>query len=203
MFFLSLISFIQKPVPFYLKLFPLYFICNLITELISEYLQQHGRVNTRVMNTWGTLEFCFYFFIIREVIVSLKAKRVILNIIFIFALFAFCNIILIQKKDGFNPVNFTIGSLITAVTCIYFFVELFQKVETPFLAKLPAFWISSGILFTTVLSFPMFALIAFLQAGPPLIFNNILAIFNIIMILTYLLYSIGFLCRIRIRKSTL
>jgi hypothetical protein len=50
----------------------------------------------------------------------------------------------------------------------------------------------------------MFALISFMKGGGPhLIFDNINAIFNIVMVFTYLLYSIGFLCRIRIRKSIL
>jgi hypothetical protein len=36
-----------------------------------------------------------------------------------------------------------------------------------------------------------------------IVFDHIEAIFNIISVLTYILYSIGFICRIRTSKSTL
>jgi hypothetical protein len=61
-----------------------------------------------------------------------------------------------------------------------------------------------------VLIFPIFALISFMnqlskanQKTSMIIFNNIVAIFNMISVLTYILYSIGFLCRIRTNKSIL
>ncbi len=53
-----------------------------------------------------------------------------------------------------NPVNFAIGCLIIVSLCIYYFSELFQKAEVQSLARLPSFWIISGILFNNVLFFP-------------------------------------------------
>jgi hypothetical protein len=209
-FLVSLSVFLQKPVPFYLKFFPVYFFYFLILDLVIEYTSSQGIHNTGFVNASGILEFCFYFFVIKEIILNLKVKRVILYVMVIFPLFTLINMFFIQKKVGFNPVNFTIGTLVTVVFCIYYFVELFQKTEAPSLTKLPAFWIASAILFNVVLVFPMFALVSFMQettvssiAALNIIFNNMGSIFNIIIILTYILYSIGFLCRIRINKSTL
>ena len=167
-----------------------------------EYLVNHGKYNTGFANLWGTIEFCFYFFVLRELIVNVKIRRVILFVIALFPVFSFVNLYF-QKQDGFNPTNFTIGSLITVSFCIYYFVELFQKAEIQSLARLPAFWIATAILFTTVLTFPTFAFISFMKKVPDIISKNITSIFYIINILTSVLYTIGFLCRIRIRKSTL
>ena len=37
-----------------------------------EYTTEHGIHNNIILNTWGTIEFSFYFFVIREVIVSMR-----------------------------------------------------------------------------------------------------------------------------------
>ena len=90
------------------------------------------------------------------------------------------------------------------------FLNYFKKQKPNPLARLPSFWIVSAILFNVVLVFPIFALFSFMNSlskanlkTSMIIFNNIVAIFNIISVLTYILYSIGFLCRIRTSKSTL
>jgi hypothetical protein len=131
-------------------------------------------------------------------------------IIVIYAIFASANLLFFQHNDLFNPINFTIGTVITVIFCIYYFFELFRRTEAQSLTRLPSFWIVSGILFNVVLIFPIFALVSFMNQlsktnrnTSMIIFNNIVAIFNIISVLTYILYSIGFLCRIRTSKSTL
>jgi hypothetical protein len=204
---ISLSVYFQKSTPLYLKIFPVYFLGALTAALREEWLGQHGQYNTGVANVWGIIEFCFFFFVLREIIVGVKIKRIILFVSIVFALFAFINIFFIQKNVGFNPVNFTIGCLITVLACIYYFIELFQKTEAESLSRLPAFWIASGILFNTILSFPLFALITFLQISTKvnkatqLLYRNIDSIVNITVLLTMLLFAIGFLCRFRIRKS--
>ena len=202
MVLISLTSFLQRPSPLYLKLFPIYFSSSLIVEMIEDYLGAHGIHNTGIFNVAGTIEFCFYYFIFREIIVNNKARRIILYVIFLYPLV--CAIALyLQKTVGFNSFNYTVGSLITVLFSIYYYVELFQKTETQSLARLPAFWIATGIFFTTVCTFPMYALISFMTAIPKIIHDNIFVIFYIISVLSSILISIGFLCRLRIGKSTL
>jgi hypothetical protein len=134
----------------------------------------------------------------------------ILFIILIFASFAYTNIYFIQKKVGFNSVNFTVGCFIIVSLCIYYFVELFQKTEFQPLFKLPSFWIVSGLLFNNVLSFPLFALDNFMETLTRanydkyrVLFGNIDVINNIVVMLTSVLYSVGFLFWILPRRTTL
>ena len=210
MFIISLSLFVLKPIPRYLKFYPLYFACQLILDFYIEYTTSKGIHNTGVVNFYNIVDFSFICLVLREFIANMQIRKIILLSLVIFALFAIINLVFIQKKVGFNPINYTVESLITAVLCIYYFFELFQKTEAPSLSRLPPFWISSAILFNVVLSFPMFASLSFMdeqtiqnQVSFKLIFDNIEAMFNIILILTYVLYSIGFLCVIRISKSTL
>jgi hypothetical protein len=176
--------------------------------MLMEYQANHGRYNTNISNVWTILEFCFYFFIIHQNIVNVKVKRAILLIIIIYGCSAFINFLFIQKKAGMNPVNFASGCLIIVSLCIYYFSELFRKTEVQSLARLPSFWIVSGILFNNVLFFPFNSLSYFMVEWSranynsyKVIFQNMDKISNMIIILTSLLYSIGFICRIRISKS--
>jgi hypothetical protein len=209
-FLISLLVFVQKPVPLYLRLFPVYFFFLLITDFTIEYTGDRGIHNNIILNTWGIAEFSFYLFVIRSVIVNKKVSKRIFYTTLAFVVFAVINLCFIQHNDLFNPINFTIGTVITVVLCIYYFFELFQKTEAQSLSRLPSFWIVSGILFNVVLIFPIFALISFMDSlskanlkTSKIVFDNIEAIFNIISVLTYILYSIGFICRIRTSKSTL
>jgi len=209
-FLISLSVYFQKPVRLYLKLFPVYFFLLMIVDKTLEYTTDLGIHNNILLNIWGPVEFSFYFFVIGQVIVSKKVNKRILYITTAFVIFAFVNLFFFQHNDLFNPVNFTIGTIITVIFCIYYFFELFQKTEAQSLSRLPSFWIVSAILFNVVLIFPIFALISFMdqlsnanKKTTRIILDNIVAIFNIISVLTYILYSIGFLCRIRTSKSTL
>jgi hypothetical protein len=208
-FIISLSVFLRKPVPMYLRFFPLYFLCLMIVDKVLDYTSNHRIHNNILLNTWTIVEFSFYFFVIREIVAGMKAKKRILYVIMLYPLLAFINLLFFQHNDLFNPINFTIGTLITVILCIYYFFELFQKTEAQSIARLPGFWIVSAILFNVVLIFPIFALISFMnqlnkanQKTSMIIFDHIVAIFNIISVLTYILYSIGFLCRIRTSKST-
>jgi hypothetical protein len=208
-FIISLSAFFQPATPVYLKWFSVYFLGALVTGMVERWQTIHGHYNSDIENFWGIIEFCFYFFVIREVIIRKKIKRLILFVLIVYALFSFFNILFIQKKAGLNSVNFTIGCLITVIFCIIYFVELFQKTETQTLARLPAFWMVSGILFNTVLSFPVYAFSSFMEestradAASQIIYKNLDSIVLIIVVLTFVLYMIGFLCRIRTRKFTL
>jgi hypothetical protein len=203
MFIISLSVFIQKPAPRYLKYYPIYFLGQVLIGFYQEYTARHSITNTTEVNVYAILDFSFLFFVLRDIISSSKGKRIILFISSGYFVFAFVNIFLIQKKVGFNPVNFTVACFITVAYCVYYYFELFQKTETQSLVKLPSFWIVSAIFFNIVLTFPLFALQGFMSHVSSLIARNISLIFNIVIILSFILYSIGFLCRIQIRRSYL
>jgi len=206
-FLISLSVFAQKPVPLYLRLFPLYLFLLMIEDLVIEYTSPLGIHNNIIPNIGGIAEFAFYFFVIRSVIVNTNVKKRIYYVTLAFAVFAVI-ILLIHGNELFNPINFTVGTVITVVFCIYYFFELFQKTEAQSLSRLTSFWLVSGILFNAVLIFPIFALISFMdniskanRKTTRIVFDHIETIFNMISVLTYILYSTGFIVRIRTGKS--
>ncbi len=208
MFLISLVVYKKQPVSLFIRYFPLFFFVDFISNVYISYTSSRGIHNTAVVNAVSIFEISFLCFVVGQVVVNRIARNIIFYSIIAFIVFSVINLLFVQKKIGFNPINYTVGSLLIVAFCIYYYIELFQKAEAESLVRLPAFWIISAILFNTVLSFPMFALLSFMDemtklnaAAMNLFFENIVAIFNIISILTYILYSIGFLCRIRTSKS--
>ena len=209
-FLISLSVYFVKPAPFYLKLFPIYWLCVLISGLIQEYVRYQHHYNTGVANVWIAIEFCFDFFIIREILINAKTRKIIIYLIIFFGLFEATHLFINREKIGFDTVNYTVGTIITTVLCICYYIELFQKSAELSLARQPAFWIVSGIFFNTVLNFPLFVMETFMEESTHfhteasrILFNNIGTITDIILILGTTVSSIAFLCRIRINRSTL
>ena len=139
MILVSLSVFVLKPPPSYLKVYPLYFTCGLMLGFYTEYTSNKGIHNTGVVNFYDIADFIFTCLVLRGFITNSKVRRIIVLSLFIFTLGFIINLVFIQKKVGFNPINFTVQSLIVAALCIYYFFELFQKTEVLSLSGLPAF----------------------------------------------------------------
>jgi hypothetical protein len=199
----SFTSFFQKPSPLYLRIFPFYFIVTVLVQQIGNYLSQHSIPNAVLYNIYSMAEFPFYFFVLWCIIQNKRVKKAILFILILYSLTAALNLIYFKQGGTFHTVNYGIGCSLIVIFCIVYFVELFQLPKAINLKREPAFWICTAILFSYVCTFPFWGLVGFLSTAPPFIIKNLNIILMIINILSYSLFTIAFLCRIRIRKSTL
>jgi hypothetical protein len=199
----SLTSYLQRPSPLYLRVFPFYFIITILVQYVGAYMSRHSIHNIYLYNTYSIFEFAFYFFILREIALSRIIKRITLIILIAYPILAFANIYFFQKNGTFHSVSFAIGCSIIVILCIIYFVELFQLPKTTDLKSDPAFWVCTAILFSYVCTFPFWGLLNFVKSGTQFNLTNLMRIQMIINILSYSLFTIAFLCRIRIRKSTL
>ena len=116
---------------------------------------------------------------------------------------AFLNFFLIQKVAVFNTMTYSLGCLLIVTFCIYYFFELFQLPHSIILSKEPNFWICSGLLFYFSCTFPVFGLLNFFSAPSKTIVQTVTIISNLLDVLLYSSFTIAFLCRIKIKRSTL
>ncbi len=121
----------------------------------------------------------------------------------LYILIAVTNILFIQKIKAFHTVTYAFGCLLIVAACIYYFFELFKIPKSVELKKNPAFWICSGLLFFYCCGFPLFGMFNFLSDISKLIIKNFYNIITILNIFLYTLFTIAFLCRLKIRKYTL
>jgi hypothetical protein len=199
-FLASLTIYLRRPIALYLRLFSFYLLYDCINEAITNYLALRQRNTVLLSSLSSMISFCFYIYILREVIRGQKAKRILLYCLLAFPLISAANIFLVQKSGVFQTMTYSLGCLLVVAACIYYFLELFRNRYYVNLLREPAFWICSGLLFYSACSFPVYGLINFISFEIPVI-HIILYILGFINILLYLSFTIAFLCRLRTRKS--
>lgn len=190
----------QKNRLLYQKLFPYYLAVTLCVESISLYIWSNGEYNMHVYMYFGVIEFIFYFFVLSQLVISSRVKTLMRVLIFVYPLLFVVNKLFFQK-EGFTSMSYAVGCLIIVSTCIFYFLEIFQSSHSVVLIREPAFWICTGLLFFYCCTFSFFGLANFINNLPSIILNNIYVLLNLMNSLLYSLFTIAFLCRIRIRKS--
>lgn len=186
----------------YLKLFPFFLIIAVIVELLGPFLLQiKKQQNTLLLyNVFGAFEIVFYIWVIREIIRNSKVKKIILFILLLYPLAAFINIFFFQGRHGFHSFTYALGCLLIVISCIYYFYELFLFPHSVNLLRQPAFWICTALLFFYTFTYPIYGLSNLMTSLPKIILINLERIVYLLNVLLYSMFSIAFLCRIKIRK---
>jgi Ca2+/Na+ antiporter len=199
-FLASISLYFQVSIPQYLKTFPFFLLMTIIVEIVGV----SGSLDRASLNFlycfFTAFEFEYYLLIIRFSINNPKAKKIISWALTIYPLLVLINIFFIQPEK-FHTNTYSLGCLLVVAACIYYIFEIFQSKHSVNLAKEPPFWICSGLLFFYCCTFPLIGLWNQLPGLPDIILSNLNAILQILNILLYSLFSIAFLCRIRIRRS--
>jgi hypothetical protein len=120
--------------------------------------------------------------------------------VILYPLLALVNIHFIQKND-FPSISYSLGCLLIVGFCIYYFYELFHLPSSVNLVREPAFWICTGLMFFYICSFPLFGLYKLLYSASSIILANITTILTVMNALLYTLFTVGFLCSFRTRRS--
>ncbi|HTQ28921.1 MAG TPA: hypothetical protein VMI35_12365 [Puia sp.] len=175
---------------------------TIIVEAIGDYLGKKNISNFALYNFFSAFEFVFYFFVLSRIIVHPKARKVTSTLTWIYPIIAAVNILFIQKINNFHTITYSLGSLGIVSVSIYYFYELFQMQHSVSLGREPAFWIVTGLLFFYTCAFPLLGFVNFISGAPKFIERNLAAILSVMNVFLYLMFTIAFLCRINIRKST-
>ncbi|HMH20909.1 MAG TPA: hypothetical protein VK563_03995 [Puia sp.] len=200
-FLASIALFFQRQTR-YLKLFPYFLLLNVVAEAIEDYLAFHFKSNLFIINPFTVLTFCFYFFVLYQIINNPAVRRVIIWLLCLYPLAAFINIFFIQGMGVFHTVTYSIGCLLVAAICIFYFLELFQLPHSVNLMRQPAFWICSGLLFYFSCSFPIYGFNSYLEHhADKVTIRHLIILLTLLNVFLYSSFTIAFLCRLRTRKS--
>lgn len=198
---MSALAYFKKGMPAFLKLLPVYLLVTFIIEFIGGWRNDQGKVTVTLYNVFITIEFVFYFWLLRNMIRNRFAKLLLLHSLWLYPLLVILNKLFLQKGLQFHTITVCLGCLLIVMATITYFFELFQFDKPVDLVREPSFWICSGLLFFYACTFPLYALINFLRDPSNIIIKNLASIFAIVNILLYSSFIIAALCRIRIRKS--
>ena len=146
-----------------LKLFLVFLIYSLFTELIGAYVGRILVVNTNyIYNSWNIASFLFYAFFI---LTKIKDKRKQLYIKFLLVLFISFTVINITFFTSFTKqilINNTLLAKSLIVICvIIYFIELLKSNEILNFKKSLFFWICLGAFLYNLVFIPAFALVKY------------------------------------------
>jgi len=185
---------------FYLRVFPVFLFISVSVELYAIYLWNFRFNTASIYNFFTLFEFGFYLFVLRGIIRNKFVKKVIVAAALIYIPVAVFNIVFIQGLNTFHTVTYSLGCLLVISFSMFYFFEIFRLPKFIYLTSEPGFWICSGLLFFYCCSFPIFAMSDLIEGAAPFILTNFDKIINVLNVLLYSLFSIAFLCRIRVRK---
>lgn len=200
---MSALAYFRKGTPVFLKLLPVYLLVTFIVEFIGGWRNDQGKVTVMLYNVFITIEFVFYFWMLRYMVRNHFAKLILLHSLWLYPLLVILNKLFLQKGLQFHTITVCLGCLLIVMATVTYFFELFQFDKPVDLVREPSFWICSGLLFFYACTFPLYALVNFFKDPSNIIIKNIASIFAVVNILLYSSFIIAALCRIRTRKSLL
>ena len=200
-FVLSLVNYLNKNSPLYLKLFPVFLFLVLACEYESYRLAHRHQNNLYLYNTILVIEFLFYLFFFYSVYRVSIARKIVLLLMAIYLAGALINIFFIQGMKVFHTYTFMTGCLLVIAGCIYYFLQLFRYPQTGSIMRDPAFWVASALLFYYACVLPVYGILNYISSMSRHFSQTLKFIINFMNILLYSLFILAFLCKLSIRKS--
>ena len=109
----------------------------------------------------------------------------------------------IQKIDVVNTYTTMMVSILVVMLSLFYYFELLQKEGSQSLVRDPLFWISTGNLIFFAGVFLLMGSLNYLMKEMPELSRKLMVINYSLNFVLYSFYSIGFLCTMQSRKSSL
>ncbi len=190
----------NNEVPLYLKYFSPFLVLTLVVELLAINLAKRSIHTIPLFNFFGIVEFCFYMWVIKNIIKTEKVKIIINYISIILPIVATLNLFFYQGINSYNSITYSIGCVSIIFLTIFYFFELFKLQHAVKLSTDSGFWICTALLFFYCVSFPIFVSTNLIKNFPVKLAHIISLTLLILNVVLYSLFCIAFLCRIKIRK---
>ena len=189
----------------YMKYF---FLCPLIAILISAntilnnfYSLYTKPIYFSLQNSLALLDLVFWLIFFSHVINN-KSDSSKLRIIFFvtFSIVLFSSLYNPLDKPNLHLVS--LFNICKTLFCLYFYHNLFRKDPEQKIKSEPSFWVITGLFFYSSLSIPFYALNGYLRSRFPLIiWVNLFAISNIMIIIMHFFFIKAYICTIRMPKA--
>jgi hypothetical protein len=193
--------------PKWIRVFTWYMLFTQIIAIVGyQYSARFKESNHFIFNSYLLVEFIFFFCIFYKSFQTKRLKKLTVALSIGFLIFTILSFLSVFEKNGFYVFNspvYMVGSLITIIMCLLFFVSLFKSEGIINYFQIPMFWIATGILFYFVGNFIYLGFIDYIIA------NNLDkdgAIYRFITftlsLLLYSLFTIGFLSNQTLKTKT-
>jgi hypothetical protein len=194
---LALVKENRVPILFF---FSFFLFLTIAVEYAGSAMSAHNTNTIPLYNFFTMFEFGFYLFFFRALFSGQFIKKIILVIIIFYLVITPVNIFFIQGLYTFHSYTYVLGSTLVVVFSIRYFYFLFRYPDASSLTKNTFFWISTGLMFYYICAIPQYGLENFITKKIGYYNKVLFFIGDLLNILLYTLFSIGFLCKINFRK---
>jgi hypothetical protein len=178
-----------------LRLFIWFLPVTLLVELAGAALRQAGQLNHWLYNLYLPVNFIFYSWLYYSLVQFPLMRRLIVWSTGVFISVYLINLSLVQGVYTFNSHSYLLCSFLIVVWVLAYFRQLLQSREPLNLARLPAFWISTGVLFSNLGHFLYLGLLNYLLQVNPAWARDFMVVSLLLLILNYSLFIVAFLCQ--------
>jgi hypothetical protein len=133
--------------PVVLRLFVPFLALSLIMEIIGKIQVRMHVYNHWVFNFFTCFEFLFYSYIYSRLLESPKWARIIRYCMIIYPALFLANIFFVEGFHHFHTITYRVGSVMIVFWCYLYFRQLMRSEAFVPVFRIPAFWISTGLLF--------------------------------------------------------
>jgi len=180
--------------------FPFFLLLSLLVEYYGGKLSNRNINTTGLYNFFTCFEFMFYIIFFMYLFPGANTKKKMILVMLLYFIITVLNIFFFQGRKVFHTYTYMLGCLIVVVLAILYFYYLLRFPETGTLTRNPYFWIVAGLMFFYTCTFTLFGLNNFIANTIRQYTENLFIIQDILNILLYTSFTIGFLCKINIRK---
>jgi len=195
-----------------LTYFPFFLLLTAVVEYYGLKWSLRNLNTNLLYNLFTLVEFLFYFNFFKCLFQNPAIKKTISMVMVIFFILTIINIIFFQGKFyikgkgfsiagmEFHTYTYMLGSLLVVIFSILYFNLLFRFPETGRLTRNPYFWIVTGVMFFEICTFTVYGLNNFIAQTMRQYDRVLTLVSDFLNVLLYTSFTIGFLCRIKIRK---
>jgi hypothetical protein len=196
----------KENTPFYLRRFYLYPLLTLLLSLNTFAVDFFKLTSTAhqasIEKIIFTIDFSFFAYFFISVVEEKSMKQLIKMVSILFLLGTVVSWIFFAETKLYHYYFRAYHNLGKLIFCLIYLYSIFNCSPKLILKKEPAFWITSGLLFYTTVTIPIFLSYYYLAINRQISILSILfPLTNISIILMHLLFIKGYLCTIQQRKT--
>lgn len=201
-FLVSLLVYFHDDWPAYLKLIPPFLFVSVIVDMMAWEMARKFGTNHALFNVWNPLFHTFYLYILSRLIQHRKYRKAIVYVPWVFLSVCAINLFF-ANFHLFQVGTYLIGSFLIIIYCLIYIIELFKNPLPGPLFREPSFWICCSLLYLhggTVILLGSLNLLINVSPDKLRIVQLLMMVVNY---LHYILMSVAFLCRLKLRKKAL
>ncbi|MCW3116295.1 MAG: hypothetical protein JWM28_377 [Chitinophagaceae bacterium] len=190
----------KKSNPPYIKILPFFLLLIFVVEMYGQFISKAGHNNTWLYNLLSVVEFTYFLYFFLSTATRPSARKILRILLVGFPLLCLVNIFFFQGQHVFHTYTYGLGAILMVLLGVAYFYQLFKASFNVNLPRLPAFWISTAVIFFFTCSVSILGTINYVSVLSEQVIKTSQNLLLTVNSLYYILFIISFICQTNTRK---